>query len=145
MVAAGDRSGADEIRYLGRVRERESEKNWWPWIFSGFLQYVAGFGIGDCTFRVLYFVVGISIAEAVYLWRCVPAAQSHGLVWCFGASLARLLPVIEINKEFSDFFDDPDRKRLTAFQSFIFSGVGMAGWLLGAILIADVAGLMQKS
>ena len=44
----------------------------------------------------------------------------HGFVWCFGASLARLLPVIEINKEFTAFFDDPKRERLTGWQGFIF-------------------------
>jgi hypothetical protein len=144
LVAAGDRAAADEIRFLARVRQRETEKNWRPWIFSGFLQYAAGFGIGEYTFRVLYWVIGIAAAGAVYLWACVNAAREHGLVWCFGASLARLLPVIQINKEFSDFFDDPNRTRLTAVQSFVFAAIGMVGWVLGAILIAAVSGLTQK-
>jgi hypothetical protein len=144
LVASGDRGGADEIRFLSRVRERETEESWWRWVFSGFLQYVAGFGIGDYTFRVLYWVIGIAAAGAVYLWKCVPAARAHGPVWCFGASLARLLPVIEINKEFSTFFDDPQRTRLTGRQSFVFSAIGMAGWVLGAILITAVSGLTQK-
>jgi hypothetical protein len=82
LVAGGDRDAANEIRFLGRVRQRETEMNWWPWIFSGFLQYGAGFGIGDYTFRVLYWVLGISVAGAVYLWRCVPAAHTHGPIWC---------------------------------------------------------------
>jgi len=144
FVAAGDRAAADEIRFLGRVRERETETAWWPRNLTGFLQYVAGFGIGDYTFRVLYWVIGISIAGALYLWACVPRASAHGPIWCFGASLSRLLPVIEINKEFSDFFNDPDRKRLTGRQSFVFSVIGMAGWVLGAILVAAVSGLTQK-
>jgi len=125
LVAAGDRDAADETRFLGRVRQREEEKSWLVWIFSGFLQYVAGFGIGEYTFRVLYYVIGISVAGAFYLWNCVPKAREHGRIWCFGASLARLLPVIEINKEFTDFFDDPKRSRLTGWQSFVFSGIGM--------------------
>jgi hypothetical protein len=54
------------------------------------------------------------------------------------------LPVIEINKEFTDFFDDPKRSRLTSWQSFVFSGIGMVGWVLGAILVAAVSGLTQK-
>ena len=144
LVAAGDRDAADEIRFLGRVRERETETNWWPWIFSGILQYGAGFGIGDYTFRVLYWVIGISVAGAVYLWTCVPAAQTRGRVWCLGASLARLLPVIEVNKEFTEFFNDPDRKRLTGWQSFVFSLVGLVGWVLGLILLAAISGLTQK-
>ncbi len=69
----------------------------------------------------------------------------HGFFWCFGASLARLLPVIEINKEFSAFFDDPERKRLTGWQSFVFSVIGIVGFVLGVILIAAVSGLTQSS
>ena len=41
--------------------------------------------------------------------------EKHGFVWCFGASLARLLPVIEINKEFTEFFNDPKRECLTSW------------------------------
>ncbi|MGB6709410.1 MAG: hypothetical protein WBE85_04445 [Methylocella sp.] len=141
---AGDRDAANEIRYYGRVRERETERGL-AYILSGAVQYVAGFGIGSYTFRVLYWVIGISLAGAVLLWMKVPAAKQHGPIWCFGASLARLLPVIEINKEFTAFFDDPKRERLTGWQSFIFSAMGMVGFVLGAILIAAVSGLTQGS
>jgi hypothetical protein len=144
LVAAGDRAGADEVRFRGRVRQRETEKEWGPWFFSGFLQYVAGFGIGTYTFRVLYWVIGIAVLGALYLWKCVPAAYQHGPIWCFGASLNRLLPVIELNKEFTDFFNDPGRIRLTSRQSLVFSFIGIVGWVLGAILIAAVSGLTQK-
>jgi hypothetical protein len=61
-----------------------------------------------------------------------------------GASLGRLLPVIELNKEFTDFFNDPKRRRLTNLQVFIFSAIGVVGWVLGAILVAAVSGLTQK-
>jgi hypothetical protein len=144
LVAAGDRDAADEIRFLGRVRQRQTDMNWGSRIFSGILQYGAGFGIGGYTFRVLYWVILISIAGAVYLWTCVPAAHTHGPIWCLGASLARLLPVIEVNKEFTDFFNDPDRKRLTGWQSFVFSLVGLVGWVLGLVLLAAISGLTQK-
>jgi hypothetical protein len=53
------------------------------------------------------------------------------------------LPVIEINKEFTDFFNDPERERLTSWQSFIFNAMGMVGFVLAAILIAAVSGLTQ--
>ena len=140
FVSMGDRVAADEIHYLGRVRQRENTTNWSSWI----IQYVAGFGIGDYTFRVIWWVLGIAVLGAAYLWISVKEARMHGPVWCFGASLARLLPVIEINKEFTDFFNDAERKRLTAWQSFIFSIIGLVGWLLGAILIAAISGLTQK-
>src|SRR6202023_97779 len=142
LTSAGDRDAAREIRYLGRVRERETEKGW-DYVWSGALQYVAGFGIGRYTFRVLYWVVGISLAGAALLWMSVPLAKQHGPVWCFGASLSRLLPVIEVNKEFADFFNDPKRERLTGWQSFIFAVISIVGFVLAAILGAAVSGLTQ--
>ncbi|MDQ6868968.1 MAG: hypothetical protein M3178_11390 [Pseudomonadota bacterium] len=144
LTSSGDHDAANEIRYLGRVRERETEKGL-AFVLSGAVQYVAGFGIGTYTFRVLYWVIGISLAGAALLWMTVPAAKQHGPIWCFDASLARLLPVIEINKEFTSFFDDPKRERLTGWQSFIFSAMGIVGFVLGAILIAAVSGLTQSS
>ena len=143
LTTAGDLNAANDIRYLSRVRQREAE-DWPNWIFSGFLQYAAGFGIGDRTFRVLHWVLVISVGGAAYLWCFVPAARKHGKVWCFGASFSRLLPVIELNKEFTDFFDDPHRRRLTDFQIFVFSAFSIIGFVLGAILVAAVSGLTQK-
>jgi hypothetical protein len=145
LVAAGNRDAAEEMRYLGRVRQHESEKNWGSWISSGFLRYVAGFGIGNYTFVVLIWVVGITALGGQYLWRCVPRASRHGRIWCLGATLNRLLPVIEINKEFTEFFNDPRREKLTHRESFAFSLIGIVGWVLGAILIAAVSGLTAKA
>jgi uncharacterized protein YjbI with pentapeptide repeats len=144
FVAMGDRDAADEIHYLGRVRQHETTQGWWSWFFSSFLRFGAGFGIGNYTFRVVWWVLGITALGAAYLWTSVEAAREQGRIWCIGASLARLLPVIEINKEFTDFFNDPKRERLTAWQSLVFSFIGLFGWLLGAILIAAVSGLTQK-
>jgi hypothetical protein len=145
LVAAGDRDAADEMRYLGRVRQHESERNWVSWISSGFLRYVAGFGIGHYTFIVLIWVFSITVLGGLYLWKCVPETSLHGRIWCCGATLNRLLPVIEINKEFTEFFNDPRRERLTHRESFAFSLIGIVGWLLGLILIAAVAGLTPKA
>ncbi|MGH6800465.1 MAG: pentapeptide repeat-containing protein, partial [Methylocella sp.] len=146
LTSLGDRDAANEIRYLGRVRERETQSGL-AWVWSGALQYVAGFGIGTYTFRVLYWVLGISVLGALYLKTCVQGVrdENHGLFWCFGASLARLLPVVEINRDFKDFFDNPTRATLTGWQSFIFAAMGIVGWLLAAILIAAVSGLTQSS
>jgi hypothetical protein len=146
LTSAGDRDAANEIRYLGRVRERETESGL-AYVWSGFLQYVAGFGIGTYTFRVLNWVIVITVFGALYLKESVKGVrdEKHGFVWCFGASLSRLLPVIEINKEFTEFFDDSERKRLTGWQSFIFNAMGIVGFVLGAILIAALSGLTQSS
>ena len=71
--------------------------------------------------------------------------EKHGFIWCFGASLFRLLPVIEINEDFKKFFNNPNRAMLTNLRSFIFSAMGIVGWIPGAILIAAVSGLTQSS
>jgi hypothetical protein len=99
LTATGDRDGADEIRFYGRVRERETQKGL-RYIWSSALQYVAGFGIGNYTFVVLYWVVGITLFGAVYLKIMVQGVrdENHGFIWCLGASLSRLLPVININE-----------------------------------------------
>jgi hypothetical protein len=146
LTNAGDRDAANEIRYFGRVREREREKGW-SYIWSGVLQWVVGFGIGTYTFRVLYWVLGISLLGALYLRTRVKGVRegNHEIFWCFGASLDRHLPVVGINREFSDFFNDSKRQRLTGWQSFIFSAIGIIGFVLGAILAAAVSGLTQGS
>jgi uncharacterized protein YjbI with pentapeptide repeats len=146
LTSAGDRDAANEIRYYGHVREREAE-GLLAYVWSGFLQWVAGFGIGTYTFRALYWVLGISFLGALYLRTRVKGVsdEKHGFIWCFGASLSRLLPVIEINKEFTDFFGDPQRNYFTGSQSFIFSFMGIVGWVLGLILLAAVSGLTQSS
>jgi hypothetical protein len=59
--------------------------------------------------------------------------------------LSRVLPVIEINKEFSDFFNDPKRQRLKGWQVAAFSVMVLVGWILGLLLIAAMTGLIQRS
>ncbi len=149
-----DRDAANEIHYLGREREREAackegwqQDRWAACFVRTALSYVAGYGIGLYTFRVLYWVIAITVFGALYLKESVKGVrdEKHGFIWCFGASLSRLLPGIEINKEFTEFFNDPKRKRLTGWQSFIFSAMGILGFVLGAILLAAVSGLTQSS
>jgi hypothetical protein len=61
------------------------------------------------------------------------------------ASLAQLLPVIRINNELTDFFNDPQRARLKGWQVFVFSALGLVGLALGTILLVAVSGLTSSS
>lgn len=144
FAAAGDQDLADEIRYARHVREQENLRGT-DWVWSWPLRFVAGFGV--YPHWVLYWIAGVSLAGAAYLWKFSKGVRdgNHGVVWCWGASLARLLPVITINKEFTDFFDDPKRERLSGLQTFVFSFVGVLGWFLAAILIAAASGITSKS
>jgi hypothetical protein len=59
--------------------------------------------------------------------------------------LAQLLPVITINKELTEFFNDPERTRLKGWQVFLFSALGVVGLSLGTILLVAVSGLTRSS
>jgi hypothetical protein len=146
---SGDRDAADDIRYLGRERQREAAcGGTWPRA-SCFLQTVlgsvAGYGIGTYTFKVVPWVFVFWLAGAALLWCTVPAAKHNGAIWCCCASLAQLLPVITINKELTEFFNDPGRARLKGWQVFVFSALGLVGLALGTILLVAVFGLTHIS
>jgi hypothetical protein len=128
-----------------------NQHNWGAWLWWSVLSYGFGYGIGLRPFLVLIWVLVFSAIGAAILWHTAPTtrSQDRGKLWCFGASLARLLPVIEISKEFKDFFDNPEHEGLTRLRRCVFAGLaaGLAilGWVLGAILVAAVAGLTQSS
>jgi uncharacterized protein YjbI with pentapeptide repeats len=147
--SAGDRDAAEDIRYLEREREREvvCEEGWLrgSCILQTTLGVVAGYGIGSHTFVVLYWVLGFWLVGVALLWWTVPAARHNGVIWCFCAGLAQLLPVIPISKELTAFFDDPERKRLKGWQVFVFSALGVVGLALGTLLLVAVSGLTRSS
>ena len=145
---AGDRDAADDIRYLRREREREiacDEGRLGSCILQTVLGSVAGYGLGSHTFKVIPWVLAFWLGGVALLWWTVPAAKNRGAIWCSCASLAQLLPVIPINKELTDFFNDPERKYLKGWQVFVFSALGVVGLALGAILLIAVSGLTQNS
>jgi uncharacterized protein YjbI with pentapeptide repeats len=145
---SGDRDAADDIRYLRREREREmacKENRLGSCVLQTALGSVAGYGVGSHTFKVIPWVFVFWLAGMAVLWLTVPAAKNRGVIWCSCASLAQLLPVIPINKELTDFFNDPERKCLKGWQVFVFSALGVVGLALGAILLVAVSGLTQNS
>lgn len=149
LTNSGDRDAADDIRYLGRSRQRQvaCEETWLrgSCLLQTALGAVAGYGIGSHTFIVLPWVLGFWLAGAALLWWTVPAAKHRGAIWCSCASLAQLLHVIPINKELTAFFDDPERARLKGWQVFVFSALGLVGLALGTILLTAVSGLTHGS
>jgi hypothetical protein len=151
LVAAGSRDAAEAIQFAGRERERDEawahgDLGSWAWL--SYLSLTSGYGIGLYTFRVLWWVLALTILGAGVLWYS-PNARRHGLVWRLGASLHRLLPVVELSKEFKDFFDNPPTEggeppNLNRFQIAYFAGQAIAGYVLGFFLLAAMGGLTQK-
>jgi hypothetical protein len=147
MTAHGDQDNAAHILYYGRVRETQmawDAGNYFRWMLLALLNILAGYGIGSYTFRVLWWIVGLTAIGVVLLKRS-PGAVQKTLLWRAGASLNRVLPGIEINREFVTFFDDPERQRLRDWQVVLFSAFVVVGWVLGLFLVAAMSGLTQHS
>jgi hypothetical protein len=163
---AGDRDRADAI--LTAYRDRERAEAWrdgqcwntddplWQrplaWghencrnaLWLGLLWATIGYGIGDGPFRILYWVLGVTALGMLVLAFARPdPARPRGVLWCFGASLDHLLPIVELNKEFSDYFHDPERRRLRGWQLSYFAFHALVGYALGFFLLAGLTGLTQ--
>jgi hypothetical protein len=147
LLGAGRRDVAEAIQLDGRERERDQAHGLhWAWLT--FLYVVAGYGIGLYTFWVLEWVAGLTFLGGVILFLS-PVARGRGVVWRLGASLHRLLPVIELSKEFTDFFDNlPQQagigRRVHQFLQVYFAAHAMLGYVLGFFLLAAMSGLTQK-
>ena len=97
---------------------------------------------------VLYWVLMFT-PIGMFVLAFSPAAQGKGVPWMFGASLDHLLPIVELNKEFGDFFNDPlkgdppKRERLHGWQVAYFAAHALVGFLLGTFVLAGLTGLTQ--
>jgi len=141
FTAGGDRDATDEIHYREQVRADESNTGW-AYVRSGLLRVFAGYGIGSYMFRALGWALFLSIVGAVFLrfWANKGIVElKHGVVWCFGASVNQLLPVVTLKKEFKDFFDDKAMNKFEPWQDLVFTMLAVAGWALGLIVLAAMA------
>jgi hypothetical protein len=160
LIAAGRRDRANAVLFTGREQERKAayqRGRWWQWLWLTIVAKVCGYGIGSYTFRVLWWILGSAALGTVVLWRCVPAAHDKGLWWCGLASLDRLLPIIQLNKQFADFFANghcewvivsfanAHCENLASWVIVFFACLGLWGWILGLFLIAAVTGIIQRT
>ena len=148
LKSSGDNDAANEIRFLGRERAREAvcqQGMSFDCFFQNVLGYTVGYGIGRYTFFALGWVVVLSLFSMFVLKWSVPEAQEERKtwLWCFGAGLSRLLPGVDLSKEFADFFDGPFRPSFSFWQGAWFYFIRFAGFVLGAAVIAAFAGLTQ--
>ncbi len=147
LTEAGHRDQGLALQFAAREGERwQAARNgdWSHWLGLSALRWLSGYGIGMYTFIAIPWVLG-SVAIGVLALRRSRAARANGVWWCIGASLERLLPIIELNKEFSDFFFDPNRERLRSWQLAFFAVYSLWGWVLGLVLISAMSGLTQGS
>jgi hypothetical protein len=140
-AAAGDRNAADAFHYAERVRAAENT-GWGEHALSYVLGWGAGYGIGYYMFRALYWALGLAILGAIALRFWVKPAN-HGVFWCFGASVNRLLPFVTLKREFIEFFDN--NKAFTPRQDLFFMVFAVLGWVLGAIVLAAMGTFTKGS
>jgi uncharacterized protein YjbI with pentapeptide repeats len=147
FTAAGDRDAVDEIHYREQVRADEDNSGL-AYMRSSLLRVFAGYGIGSYMFRALGWALVLSTIGAVFLrfWANEGVLElKHGFVWCFGASVNQLLPVVTLKKEFKDFFDDRALNKFEPWQDVVFIMLAVTGWALGLIVVAAMATITHGS
>jgi hypothetical protein len=142
FTGAGDRDAADEIHYDEQVHAGE-QSGLLGFVRSMFMRWGAGYGIGSYMFRAFYWAIVLSLIGALILrlWVKGVADRNRSFLWCFGASVNKLLPGANLNKEFADFFDDPAHNKFTPRQQFFFVALAALGWVLGLIVLAAFAAI----
>jgi hypothetical protein len=142
LLTTGQRGASYRIQYAGREMERQEawrQRDWSQWAWLTLLSVIAGYGIGTYVLRVVPLGLSFALIGTILLGFS-PIARRRSLLWRFGASLHRLLPVIELSKEFKDFFDNPDPPRvyeprnLNSRLAFFFALLAVVGWILGLFL-----------
>ena len=129
------------------------------WLGLSALQVFVGYGIGGYGFRavgwvlvfafigtvILCFAPGVRGALPIrFVAKATREPRQKSLLWCFGASLNRVLPLVTISHEFNEFFNDPKRERLYAWQQAAFGVLALCGWALGLFVVAAFSGLIQN-
>jgi hypothetical protein len=141
FAAAGDHDDADKIHYDERVWV-DQKNSGLDFVWSSASRWVVGYGIGTYMFRALKCVIGLSVLGAVLLrfWANKGVlAEKHSFIWCLGASVNRLLPVLNLKKEFVEFFDTRALNQFKPCQDFFFVVFAIFGWVLSFIVIAAFA------
>jgi hypothetical protein len=145
LRATGAPEKADAVLFAAREREQIEawgSGEWWRAARLFLLRWLIGYGIGSMAYPVFGAVLVITLTGMLVL-SFSPVARAKGPLWMFGASFDQLLPIVSLNDEFADFFNDPDRKRLEGWQIVYFSFHTLFGLLLGSFVVAALAGLTQ--
>jgi hypothetical protein len=117
--------GCTWLQKLGLVEKPADDRpsRWGPGLGLSALQTFVGYGIGDYAFRDAGWALVLALIGVVTLlfapgvrgvrrFANIRGPRQRSVLWCFGASLHKVLPLITISQEFSDFFNDPKHERL---------------------------------
>jgi len=145
----GEFEKSNDILFAGReLARREARRNGMRrrWLGLSLLKWTIGYGLGTGYFRVLVWVAAF-VAIGVVTLHFDQAVRQHPLTtesqtvtWMTAASVDALLPIVTLDKTFSDNIP----VNLGFYAKVVFWLLGIAGWVLGAFLAAGLAGLTQK-
>src|SRR3954447_5348526 len=102
LLGAARSYAQQDLPQSSQARDRELVLNWKNGNYLGaagltLLKITLAYGIGSVYFLAFFWVALFTIAGPAVLWTSF-AARYHGAIWCVGASLDHLLPVVELNK-----------------------------------------------
>jgi hypothetical protein len=148
---AGEPKKANDILYKARERRRDSLKesgHWLKWLGISLLKWTMGYGLGGRYFRVLWWVIGLTLFGAVLLKVAGLPAPKFGLSLVF-LSLDELLPIITLDKAHESILTNAPAatggSTLPYWLLVYFYFHKIAGWVLGSFLVAGLAGLTQRN
>lgn len=156
LRSSGEFEHANDVLFASR--DRELNMNWvegdcrillnWTGerclnaIGLWFVKSTIGYGLGWRYTYIFYWIISLTAAGYLVL-SYAPHARDHSRMWRVLASLDALLPIIELNKEFTDFFNDPKRRWSNDWYILYFSFHSIAGYALASCVVAGLAGFTQ--
>ena len=139
---AGYPAKAEAILYAGRKRSRAAslrQRQWSRWIGMLLLESTIGYGLGVRYFRVLWWVAAITLVGFLVLLASIEKSgwDLLSMAW---ASFDQVLPIVELNREHQDLILGTSSSWVIAY----FYVQKLVGYVLGAFLVAGLAGLTQR-
>ncbi|MCB2194135.1 MAG: hypothetical protein KQI62_21345 [Deltaproteobacteria bacterium] len=145
---SGHPGRAKEILFLAKERERKAafkQRRWGRWMAMLLLEGLIGYGLGwrfkvfPLMWAILLLAAGmwVSYGAPVLINKSTLSYEyTRDCWWCLGLSLDRLLPVVQLGKDYSDCV-------FIGWRRFYFIAHTLCGWALALFIAAGLAGVAK--
>jgi hypothetical protein len=134
---AGQPDKADYVLFAGKQRERQDawdKGNHHRWLWLSILRWTIGYGLGLRFFLSLIWVACLVLLGG-WVVSTTPLTQEHSKKWMLGYSLAKLLPLVNLGKNFDAV--------VHGWQQGYFMFHQLVGWALASFIVAGLSGLTK--